>query len=55
MPGLDIAIVVAIIATGGIFMGVFGFIRGRKSDDGVFDFESDYAGAITKPVYRGEK
>jgi len=55
MAGLDIAIIVAIIATGGIFMGVFGFIRGRKLDDGVFDFERDYAGAVTKPVYKGEK
>ena len=35
-------------------MGLFRFIRGMKSpNDGVFDFERDYAGAINRPVYGG--
>jgi len=55
MAGLDLASIIAILAAGGIFMGLFGLIRGRKSEDDVFDFERDYAGAITKPVYKGEK
>jgi len=55
MARLDIASIVAILATSGIFMGVLKMIFGKQNKSDVFDFERDYAGAIKKPAYQGEK
>jgi len=56
MSGIDIASIMAILFTGGFFVGLMGFLGGRKSpNDGLFDFERDYAGALKKSVYQGEK
>ena len=54
MAGFDIASIIAILATGGIFVGLMSFLRGKKlPEDGVFDFERDHAQAINKSVYQG--
>jgi len=56
MSSIDIASVIAILATGGIFVGLFKFIRGMKGpSDAVFDFERDHEQALKKSVYQGEK
>jgi len=55
MAGLDLASIVAILATGGIFAGVLKMIFGKRNKSDVFDFERDYAGAVNKPAYQGEK
>ena len=46
MAGFDIASIVAILATGGMLVGLMRFLGGRKSSDDVFDFERDYAQAL---------
>ena len=55
MSGIDIASVIAILATGVIFLGVLKMIFGKRNTSDIFDFERDYAGAISKPEYRGSK
>ena len=55
MSGIDIASVAAILTAGVVFMGLLKFIRGRKSFDGVFDFERDHAQAVGRPAYKGGK
>jgi len=56
MSRLDIASIIAIIATGGFYISMMNFLRGRKpKDDGIFDFERDYAGALKKSAYQGTK
>jgi len=56
MTRLDIASIIAILVTGGIFVCVIGFLRGRKpATDDVFDFERDYAQAVSKSAYKGAK
>jgi len=56
MSSIDIASIIAILATGGIFVGLIKFIRGMKGpSDAVFDFERDHEQALKKAVYQGEK
>ena len=43
MTGLDIASVIAILATGGIFIGVLKMIFGKRNKSDVFDFERDHS------------
>ena len=53
MAGLDIASIVAILATGVIFMGVIQMSFGKRKKSDVFDFERDHAQALSKSVYQG--
>ena len=53
MAGLDIASIVAIIATVGIFLGVLKMIFGKRNKSDIFDFERDHAQALSKAVYQG--
>ena len=53
MAGLDTASVVAILATGVIFMGVLRMIFGKRNKSDVFDFERDHAQALSRAVYQG--
>jgi len=55
MAGLDIASIIAILVTGGIFMGVIKMIFGKRDKSEIFDFERDYTGAINKPYYKGDR
>ena len=57
MSGLDIASIIIILVTGGIFMGLIRMIFGKQDKSEVFDFERDHEQAINRSVYQyqGEK